>query len=256
MTTDLFANTCEYLKRLKLATIRENLDDHLRLAQAKSLSHLEFFHGLTQEEIRGREASNLRKRSKAARFPTEKRLNDFDFAFQPSVSRGAFMALKSCRWLANAENVILAGQAGTGKSHLAIALGYEAIELGYNALFMSLAELMEKVNEGMACGGIPALKRRLIKQDVIILDEVGYLKVNRDQGHFLFWLVSQAYEKQSLIITTNKDFSAWTEIFEDPVLVTAMLDRLLHHSHIFAIKGESYRIKNRLTPSKKGREKS
>lgn len=247
MKQDLFESTCDHLKRLKLATIRENLDDHLRVAQAKSLTLLEFVHGLTQEEIRGREASNYRRRLKSSRVPVEKTLESFEFAFQPSLARDAVMALKDCRWVANAENVVLAGQAGTGKTHLAIGLAIEAMSLGYNAYFTSLNDLLERFNESMACGGLPTLKRKLTKQDVIVLDEVGYLKVGREQGHFLFWLISQAYEKNSLILTTNKDFQGWAEIFADQVMVTAMLDRLLHHSHIFVLKGESYRIKNRLT---------
>ena len=244
---DLFAETSQNLKRIKLGNIRVNLEDHLRVAQAKSLTYLEFLHGLTQEEIHGREQSNYLRRLKAAKFPADKTFDSFDFAFQPTLSKDKVVQLQDCRWVANAENIILAGQAGTGKTHLAIALGHRAIECGYHVYFTSLADLLDQIHAGTITGQIHQLQRKLLKQDVIILDELGYLKVRSEPGNFLFRLVSQAYEKRSLIITTNKDFSGWAEIFEDQVQVAAMLDRLLHHSHIFSLSGDSYRIKHRAT---------
>jgi DNA replication protein DnaC len=240
-----YESVVEDLRRLKLSTIRESLDAHLRLAQSKSLTYLEFLKGLTAEEIRGREESNYRRRLKSARFPIVKTLDEFDFAFQPSLSKDKVLQLKDCRWVANAINLLLAGQSGTGKSHLAMALGLEAIQMGYKVYFTTVADLMDQVNAAEASGQIIQLRRRLLKQDVVILDELGYLKIDRSQGNFLFRLVSHAYEKFSLIITTNKDFSGWAEIFTDQVQVSAMLDRLLHHSVIFNIQGDSYRVKRR-----------
>ena len=144
--------------------------------------------------------------------------------------------------MANAVNLLLAGQSGTGKSHLAISLGLEAIRCGYKVYFTTVADLMDQVHVATATGQIPNLQKKLVKHDVLILDELGYLKIDRSQGNFLFRLVSQAYEKFSLIITTNKDFSGWAEIFEDQVQVAAMLDRVLHHSFIFNIRGDSFRV--------------
>jgi DNA replication protein DnaC len=244
-STNSYDAVIEDLRRLKLSTIRENLDTHLRLAQSKSLTYLEFFKGLTTEEIRGREESNYRRRLKSARFPIVKTLEEFDFAFQPTLSRDKILQLKDCRWVANAVNLLLAGQSGTGKSHLAIALGLEAIQMGYKVYFTTVADLMDQVNAAEASGQTIQLRRKLLKQDVVILDELGYLKIDRTQGNFLFRLVSHAYEKFSLIITTNKDFSGWAEIFADQVQVSAMLDRLLHHSVIFNIQGDSYRVKRK-----------
>lgn len=240
-----YESVIEDLRRLKLSTVRENLDAHLRLAQSKSLTYLEFLKGLTSEEIRGREESNYRRRLKSARFPIVKTLDEFDFAFQPSLSKDKIFQLKDCRWVANAVNLLFAGQSGTGKSHLAMALGLEAIQMGYKVYFTTVADLMDQVNAAEASGQILPLQRRLLKQDVVILDELGYLKIDRTQGNFLFRLVSHAYEKFSLIITTNKDFSGWAEIFTDQVQVSAMLDRLLHHAVIFNIQGDSYRVKRR-----------
>ena len=243
--TNSYESVIEDLRRLKLSTIRENLDAHLRLAQSKSLTYLEFFKGLTTEEVRGRDESNYQRRLKSARFPILKNLDQFDFAFQPTLSKEKILQLKDCRWVANAVNLLLAGQSGTGKSHLAIALGLEAIQMGYKVYFTTVADLMDQVNGAEASGQIIQLQKKMLKHDVIILDELGYLKIDRTQGNFLFRLVSHAYEKFSLIITTNKDFSGWAEIFADQVQVSAMLDRLLHHSVIFNIKGDSYRVKRR-----------
>ena len=237
----------EDLKRLKLATMRQNLDAHLRLAQSKSLTYLEFLQGLTREELRGRQESNYRRRIKSARFPVVKSLDEFDFAFQPSLPREKVLQLKDCRWVAHGVNLLWAGQSGTGKSHLAIALGLQAIQKGYRVCFTSVADLMDQVNVATASGQLLALRKKLLKHDVIILDELGYLKVDRSQGNFLFRLVSQAYETISLVITTNQDFSGWAEIFEDSVQVSAMLDRLLHHSIVFNIQGDSYRVQRRKT---------
>ena len=237
-----YENLIDDLRQLKLSTIRQDLDAHLRLAQSKSLTYLEFLKGLTSEELKGREESNYRRRLKTARFPALKDLNDFDFAFQPSLPRDKILQLKDCRWVANAVNLLLAGQSGTGKSHLAISLGLEAIRCGYKVYFTTVADLMDQVHVATATGQIPNLQKKLVKHDVLILDELGYLKIDRSQGNFLFRLVSQAYEKFSLIITTNKDFSGWAEIFEDQVQVAAMLDRVLHHSFIFNIRGDSFRV--------------
>jgi DNA replication protein DnaC len=233
------------LRRLKLSTIRENLDAHLRVAQSKSLTYLEFLKGLTTEEIKGREESNYRRRLKSARFPIVKTLEEFDFAFQPTLPRDKILQLKDCRWVANAVNLLLAGQSGTGKSHLAMALGLEAVQAGYKVYFTTVADLMDQLNAARASGQTVGLQKRLLKHDVLILDELGYLKIDQTQGNFLFRLVSHAYERFSLIITTNKDFSGWAEIFADQVQVSAMLDRLLHHAVIFNIKGDSYRVKRR-----------
>jgi DNA replication protein DnaC len=233
----------EDLRRLKLSTIRENLDDHLRIAQSKSLTYLEFLRGLTTEEIKGREESNYRRRLKSARFPIVKTLEEFDFAFQPTLPHDKILQLKDCRWVANAVNLLLAGQSGTGKSHL--AMGLEAIQAGYKVYFTTVADLMDQLNAAAASGQTVTLQKRLLKHDVLILDELGYLKIDQTQGNFLFRLVSHAYERFSLIVTTNKDFSGWAEIFADQVQVSAMLDRLLHHAVIFNIKGDSYRVKRK-----------
>jgi DNA replication protein DnaC len=244
MTRSVHEDVIEHLKSLKLSTIRMTLDDHLRLGQSKTLTYLEFLHGLTSEEIKGREESNYRRRLKAAKFPVKKTLEEFDFAFQSSLSKERVWQLKDCQWVTAAHNLILAGESGTGKTHLAIALGLEAIKRGHKVYFTSVADLLDQINIATISGQTLNLQNKLLKHAVIVLDELGYLKVNRNQGNFLFRLISKAYENLSLIITTNKDFSGWAEIFEDQAQVTAMLDRILHHCVMLNVKGESYRIKN------------
>lgn len=240
--TNMYEGVQDVLRRLKLPTIRETLDDHIRVAQSKSLTHLEFFNGLLEAEIKGRELSNFRRRLKSSKLPMEKILDSFDFAFQPSLPRPRVLQLKDCRWVANAQNVMFAGQSGTGKTHLAMALALEAIEHGYQAYFVTVADLLDQLKIAELSGRLLQLEKRLLKQDVIVLDELGYVKVDQRQGNFLFRLVTKAYEKRSLIITTNKDFSGWGEIFDDPAQVAAMLDRLLHHCILFKTQGQSYRI--------------
>ena len=249
MSSTSYKEVIEGLKRLKLSTIRQHLDDYLRLAESRSMSHLEFLTGLVKEELQGRDVSNYQRRLRAARFPTIKRLDEFDFAFQPSLSETRLNSLRECRWIENAENVIFAGQAGVGKTHLSIGLGVEAIERGYKVYFTTVADLMDQMALAATTHQLFHLQKKLLKFDGIILDELGYEKVNRQQGNFLFRLISKAYENTSIIVTTNKDFSGWADIFEDQVQVTALLDRLLHHVVLFAIKGESYRIKG---PNKAG----
>lgn len=247
MSNSTYDEVIAGLKRLKLSTIRTNLDDYLHLSETRSISHLEFLNKLIQEELRGRDESNYRRRLKAARFPAIKTLDDFDYLFQPSISESRINSLKECRWIENAVNVVFAGQAGVGKSHLSIGLGVEAIERGYKIYFTSVSDLLDQMSLAAATNRLFSLQKKLLKYDGIILDELGYEKINRQQGNFLFRLMSKAYENISVIVTTNKDFSGWADIFEDKVQVSALLDRLLHHVVIFAIKGESYRIKGNRT---------
>jgi DNA replication protein DnaC len=234
MSINSYSEVIEGLKRLKLSTIRHHLDDYLRLAETRSMSHLEFLTGLVKEELQGREESNYRRRLRAARFPMIKRLEEFDFTFQPSISENRVNSLRECRWIENAENVVFAGQAGVGKTHLSIGLGVEAIERGYKVYFSTVADLLDKMALAATTNQLFSLQKKLLKFDGLILDELGYERISRPQGNFLFRLISKAYENTSIIVTTNKDFAGWADIFEDQVQVSALLDRLLHHVALFA----------------------
>lgn len=243
MSKSTLVEVIEGLKTLKLPTIRQNLSDHLRLGESKSLSHLEFLNGLIKAEAAGRDASRLARRMKHARFPVIKRFEDFDFSFQPSISLSRIASVRECRFIENAENIVFAGQTGVGKTHLAIALGVESVERGYSMYYTTIADLLEEMKLASLSGQLARLQQKILKCDGLVLDEIGYVQIDRQQGNFLFQLVSKAYERTSLIITTNKDFTGWSEIFEEKSQVPALLDRILHHANIFAITGESYRIK-------------
>lgn len=243
MSKDMLQEVIEGLKRLKLSTLRRTLEDQLRLGESKSMSHLEFLNGLIKHEIAGRERSNLERRMKQAHFPVIKRFEDFDFAFQPSIPVSRINNIRECRFIENAENIVFAGQTGVGKTHLAIALGVEAVERGYKIYYTTVADLLDEMKLAFATGHLIKLQQKLLKFDGLVIDELGYVHVDRAQGNFLFQLISKAYERTTIILTTNKEFSGWSEIFEDKIQVAAMLDRLLHHVNIFVITGESYRIK-------------
>jgi len=168
MSNQVYDEVIAGLKRLKLSTIRTNLDDYLHLAETRSISHLAFLNELIKEELRGRDESNYRRRLKAARFPVVKTLDDFDFLFQPSISESRINSLKECRWIENAVNVVFAGQAGVGKSHLSIGLGVEAIERGYKIYFTTVSDLLDQMSLAAATNQLLSLQKKLLKYDGII----------------------------------------------------------------------------------------
>ncbi|MGZ8937501.1 MAG: IS21-like element helper ATPase IstB [Halobacteriota archaeon] len=231
------------LTRLKLRHTRENLDEYCRIAAARSLSYLDFFRMVVAEEVAARDETQYVKRLRAARFPSRKTIEEFDFAFQPSIPKQEILELGSLRFLDRHENVILLGPPGLGKTHLAIALGYEAVLRGKTVYFTSAQELVVELYAALADGTVKQRLKSLAKFDLIICDELGYLPMDDVAGNHLFQVVSQAYERQSLIITSNRPFQEWGDFFPNTSLASATLDRLLHHKHIFTFRGESYRMK-------------
>lgn len=236
------------LKRLKLRHIRDTLDELNEIALQEEPSYIDFLAHLAQKEVDGREETQRERRLKAARFPSLRTLKDFDFAFQTSVSQQTVRDLASLEFLRAKENLVLVGPPGVGKSHLAIALGLEAVDAGYSALFITMDELANKMYSRLADGSLPQYIRSLLHNDLIILDEVGYLTLGKAASDHLFQLISRAYENVSLIVTSNLDFSEWGTLFASPGTAAAVLDRLLHHAHVIVLRGDSYRVRNRLAP--------
>lgn len=228
---------------LKLATMRGDLDNHLRLAESKGLSHLEFLRGLLAAEVRGREASSKRKKLAAAHFPVTRTVEEFDFAFQKSVKKSRIVNLAECRWLENATNLLFEGPPGVGKTHLSISLGLKAVEKGYRVRFYQAEDLLQRMYLHAAAGEMDTFIRAFLRNDCVIMDEFAYLPLDAHAGNHLYRLINSAYEKVSLVITSNKGMDAWGEMFQDQAIAQAILDRFLHHCEVFAVRGESYRLK-------------
>lgn len=236
---------CGLLEKLKMETLAAQLDAVLEHAAKRDLSLREFLTEALQTEWSGRNLKTTEGRMRLARFPWIKTLEGFDFSFQPSIDRKVVRELAGLAFIGRAESVIFLGPPGVGKTHLAIALGVKAVEAGYSTLFLTLEELNLRLARARATGRLEAVLAQLARPKLLILDELGYLPFSREEASVLFRLLSRRYERGSVIITSNKGFADWGEIFSDTVLATAILDRLLHHSTVINIKGESFRLKEK-----------
>jgi DNA replication protein DnaC len=182
---------------------------------------------------------------KSAVFPIKKTLEEFNFDFQPSIEKSVIEDLVTLRFIHNAENLVLLGPPGVGKSHIAIAIGIEAVKAGFSTYFVNASNLIEKLKKANREGVLEKKIRDFIRYNLLIIDEMGYLPFDEEGAHCLFQLISKRYERSSTIFTSNKSYGEWGEIFKDHVIAAAILDRILHHCTTINIKGESYRLKER-----------
>ena len=231
------------LVRLKLARALEVLDELVRRLEAGELSALEMLEQLLGEEQSARETRRLRSASMTARLTRMKTLDGFDFSFQPSLDRNRILTLAELGFVERAEVVHLLGPPGTGKSHLAIALGFEAIKIGRSVFFATLAEIIASLLKAQREGDLASRLRFLARPALLIVDEVGYLPLEPGGANLFFQLVNARYEKGSMILTSNRGFRDWGEVFGDNVIAAALLDRLLHHAVVIEIEGSSYRLR-------------
>jgi DNA replication protein DnaC len=192
------------------------------------------------------------KRIKAARFPVIKTLAEFDFDFQPKLDVKLVKTLASCDFIERKETAILVGQPGTGKTHLAIALGMKACEAGYDVRFTTIQDLAAQLRAAMADHTMEDRIADYVEPDLVILDELGFTRLDALLADAFYRIVASRYERASTIVTSNKSFESWAEVFPDPVIASAVLDRLVHHAHLLAIVGESYRMKDLKSRRQKG----
>ena len=220
------------LKKLRLPAMIEMLDSYVKQAVSSSMSYMDFLSGLVSEEVRHKEQRAVQSRIKSARFPVLKSLDDFDYAFQPSINRKKLAELSSLRFIDNKENILFLGPTGIGKTHLSTGLGVRACESGYKVLFTTLNDMVSVLMASMADNSLPSKLRQYVQPSLLIVDEVGYLPVSKEGANFLFQVVAKRYETGSIILTSNKSFADWGEVLGDSVIASAVLDRLLHHSTV------------------------
>jgi DNA replication protein DnaC len=236
----------EHLDRLGLWRAKEQLVDTLEAAEREQWGHTHLLDRLFEEEIAAREERRIRNSLKLAGFAFLKTIDAFDFAFQPSLDRGRVMDLAALGGTARKENILLLGPPGVGKTHLAIALAVRACQSGRSVYFTTMDQMIRQLSAADRVGKLPQkLRTYTTKSQILIVDEVGYLQLSRTEANDLFQVVSSRYERSSLILTSNKAVAEWPELFGDHAIATAILDRILHHAHVFSIKGNSYRLRER-----------
>lgn len=230
-----------YAKQLKIPTFACYLDVVRQLAPSADYS--EFLLELMIAESGSRQENQTKRRLKAAGFPLHKTLDDFDMSqLNPSVSPVFLRELSSCRFIDERKNIVMIGNPGRGKTHIAIALGVKACLLGFRVLFRSATMLSTELAEARDSYQLRKLERQLAKTDLLILDELSYLKFNKYESDLLFRILSERSERTSTIVTTNLPFSQWTELFENTTMVAALVDRLTYRSHVLDMSGQSYRL--------------
>jgi DNA replication protein DnaC len=232
-------------RALKMPRAREVAASLADQARDQGWDYQEFLAKVLAEEQASRELHGGENRIKAARFPQIKTLDDFDFSYQRSVNRQQITHLHQLDFLREAHNVIFLGPPGTGKTHLSIALGVQAARRGHRVAFATATEWVLRLGEAKRAGRLTDELDRLDRIPLVIVDEVGYIPFDPEAASLFFALVSSRYERSSLIVSSNKSFSAWAEIFGDAVAVAAMVDRLVHHADLVVLKGDSYRLKDK-----------
>jgi DNA replication protein DnaC len=233
------------LDRMKLDHLAAQLDGICEHAAQSDIDFKGFLAQALEAEWRGRYQKSVESRLKQARFPWVKTLEQFDYDCQPSIDRKAMRELAGLSFVERAQNVVLLGPPGVGKTHLAVGLGVKAAEAGYSVLFLTFETLMSRLIRARHENRLDRTLQQLTYPKLLILDELGYLPLSREEASLFFRLLVRRYERGSLIVTSNKGFTDWGEVFNDQVLATAILDRLLHHATTVNIKGDSYRLREK-----------
>lgn len=232
------------LKEFKLAGIYNSIEERLKYATDSKLSYSEFLELLLEDEINNRRDNSYRKRYAKAKLLNHKTIEDFDFSYQPSIDKKIINDILICNFIKEKKNVVFIGNPGTGKTHLSTAIAIKALSKGYKVMFTPVSEMLQNLNASKADNSYYQKVNFYLAPDLLVLDELGFKKLPNYSADDFFEIISKRYEKGSLIITTNKTFDQWGEIFSDNILASAILDRIVHYSTVFKINGQSYRTKN------------
>ena len=233
------------LKSLLLSGIVKTADMRMEQAIKENLSYQEFLELIINDEVMNRTQNRNARRLSRAKFPQQKTIEEFNFSYQPSINKQAIYSLGTCEFIRKKENIALIGPPGTGKTHLAIAIGVKAVIQGYSVLFTTLNDMLEELYISRADNSFQQKLRKYTQPDLLILDELGLKKLNQTSVDDFYEIIAKRYERNSTVITSNKTFEEWGRILFDPVLASAILDRFVHHCNFITITGDSYRMRER-----------
>ncbi len=251
-TATAYARLREHLAYLGLGTGPDQRAAELERATTESAAPVEVMERLLAAEVEATSARRLSGRLRFAHYPLDKRLSQFEFDFQPSIDRAVIAELSTLRFVEERRNALFLGPPGVGKSHLAIALGIAATEAGYRTYFTTAADLVAALTGAHLEGSWTSKMRTYTGPSVLVIDELGYLPMDATSAHWIFQVVSRRYERGSIVLTSNRGFGDWGQVFADQVVATAILDRLLHHATVVNIKGQSYRMRAHVPLAREG----
>lgn len=249
MNNTTYNQLCSNLEHLKLSQMRLHLDEITDFVTTNNLPFTEGLQRLTNYEVDFKEKNSSRQMIKAAAFPFVKEMKDYDFSFQPTVNEQELKELALLGFLEKQENIVFLGPSGVGKTHLATSIGIAAAKRRVSTYFIKCNDLLAQLKRAKLENRLDARLKHFSKYKLLIIDEIGYLPIDKDDSNLFFQLIDMRYEKKSTILTTNMNFNEWDGIFYDAVVANAIMDRVLHHAHVITISGRSYRLKDHIKPT-------